>query len=49
MSKITSAEVNDKIKKNSQKTKAINKEEDVATPKKKVKKVKRVKKSSPKD
>ncbi len=52
MSKITDAEVQEKVKKNAKKTKAINKgghtqmEESSPTTKKKVKKVKKVKKSS---
>ncbi len=52
MSKITDAEVQEKVKKNAKKTKAINKgghtkiEESASAPKKKVKKVKKVKKSS---
>lgn len=52
MSKITDAEVQEKVKKNTKKTKAINKgghtkmEESSPTTKKKVKKVKKVKKSS---
>ena len=52
MSKITDAEVQEKVKKNTKKTKSINKnnntqvEESTPTTKKKVKKVKRVKKSS---
>jgi len=52
MNKITDAEVQEKVKKNTKKTKSINKnnntqvEESTPTPKKKVKKVKRVKKSS---
>ncbi|WP_343344195.1 hypothetical protein [Terrisporobacter petrolearius] len=52
MNKITDAEVQEKVKKNTKKTKSINKnsntqvEESTPTTKKKVKKVKRVKKSS---
>ena len=51
MSKITDAEIQEKVKKNAKKTKSINKNEGTsnvtheATPKKKVKKVKKVKKS----
>lgn len=51
MSKITDAEIQEKVKKNAKKTKSINKNEsnsnvtNEATPKKKVKKVKKVKKS----
>ncbi|MCC3866101.1 hypothetical protein K0040_17740 [Terrisporobacter petrolearius] len=50
MNKITDAEVQEKVKKNTKKTKSINNntqvEESTPTTKKKVKKVKRVKKSS---
>ncbi|MCC3867686.1 hypothetical protein [Terrisporobacter mayombei] len=53
MNKITNAEVQEKVKKNTKKTKSINKntqiEESTPTPKKKVKKVKKVKKSSNRD
>lgn len=55
MNKITNAEVQEKVKKNTKKTKSINKnnntqiEESAPTTKKKVKKVKRVKKSSNRD